>query len=159
MTPSTMTQDDLLFRASQCLSSAEGMGYENAGVPVSDLRALIAALKVSTLTQDDLVELIAAIQVDIDREERDSGGPDDGNPWHTFQTRISDVKKLFAIAQSLTAENIALREAIRTARARFYEYADSHKAKGTTEGDVKAARNLEMAEMLSASLQPKESDR
>ena len=119
----------------------------------------------STMTQDDLVERLRRVHPPANAVVRPNG-PYPSEPM-SFTMSVSnapvsvnpDGPEAADRIQSLTAENSALREAIRTARARFYEYADSHKAKGTTEGDVKAARNLEMAEMLSASLQPKESDR
>jgi hypothetical protein len=61
-------------------------------------------------------------------------------------------RELLDRIQSLTAERDALREALTKCRGRFYEYADSHTNKGTTEGDAKAARNMEMAQMCDAAL-------
>lgn len=70
------------------------------------------------------------------------GGPHD--PFYRVRKETYDA---------LTSENKRLKEALAKCASRFREYETSHAAKGSVDGDAKARRNAEMAEMCEVALQ------
>ena len=68
---------ELIYRVTQFLTSAEGMGAENAGVPVDDLRELIAlASRTPPLSSPELIEKLV--------REAYEEGVEDGIGWHAY---------------------------------------------------------------------------
>ncbi len=72
----------------------------------------------------------------------------------------TDLDELDGITAKLTAENGALRteldrlrDAVKLAHERFTSYALTHRAKGTADGDAKAAENLRLADVMKKALE------
>lgn len=63
------------------------------------------------------------------------------------------ARDALTINSSLKAEVLLLAEAVETARRAFEHYAALHQAKGTPEGNDKAAKNRRLAEVMALGLE------
>ncbi len=73
--------------------------------------------------------------------------------WTVFHAAYPDTAAAWErVKAEGPPEVVPLRTALAAAEAKFLEYADSHRAKGTPEGNEKAAHNESMAALMRAAL-------
>ena len=125
----------------------------------------------STMTQDEAERIARLFHETYERLAPEFGYETrkaSAKPWEEVpeNNRKLMIAVAGVVAQSLTAENIALKARVEelalqveVAATIFDEYARLHRKKGTTEGEAKARRNELYAAEMRASTQPKESDR
>lgn len=79
--------------------------------------------------------------------------PDDlGGDIGTVVLRNPDGFRLLEIVQSLVTRNAVLKGALERCAKTFRRYAELHRAKGTTEGNLKASNNDDLAEFCESVL-------
>ena len=74
---------------------------------------------------------------------------------NTAPSLIAEHRAALARVEALYNERNNLRHVVSHAQVAFRHYAQSHRAKGTPEGDAKAETNQQLAELMQAALEPK----
>lgn len=68
---------------------------------------------------------------------------------------IAEHRALLARVAELEGERNSLRHVVSRAQIAFRHYAQSHRSKGTPEGDAKAETNQQLSDLMQAALEPK----